>query len=64
VDGPEVADTLYENLFQSKDSTLTEPQQLYPDAMEAARALHIAVGKLRGKGVSFLRWVPFIHLGV
>jgi hypothetical protein len=65
VDGPEMADTFYENLFRGKeDSTVTDPNPLYPDTMEAARALHIAVGKLRGNGVPFMRWVPFIHYGV
>ena len=31
--------------------------------LEAARALHLAVTKLRSENVSFARWVPFIHLG-
>lgn len=34
-----------------------------PDITQAARALHLAVAKLRSEGVSFARWVPFIHLG-
>jgi hypothetical protein len=52
-DGPKVADTFYDNLFKEKKFTATE----------VARALHLAVAKLRSENVSFVRWVPFIHLG-
>jgi hypothetical protein len=55
-DGPVVADAFYEYLFRHGPST-------FPDTTEAARALHIAIAKLRSRGVSFMRWVPFIHLG-
>jgi hypothetical protein len=34
-----------------------------PDTTQAARALHFAVTKLRSENVSFVRLVPFIHLG-
>jgi hypothetical protein len=34
-----------------------------PDTTQAARALHLAVAKLRSKNAAFVRWVPFIHLG-
>ncbi|KDQ58370.1 hypothetical protein JAAARDRAFT_665956 [Jaapia argillacea MUCL 33604] len=60
-DGPEVADTFYSQLFSSEQPT--GASQLIPDTAEAARALHVAVGKLRAEGRSFTRWVPFIHLG-
>jgi hypothetical protein len=34
-----------------------------PDTTQAARALHIAIAKLRSENISFAHWVPFIHLG-
>jgi hypothetical protein len=60
VDGPEIMDTFYENLFRA-NPTSTDPTA---DTMQAARALHLAVSKLRAKGVPFIRWVPFVHLGL
>ncbi|KIM81373.1 hypothetical protein PILCRDRAFT_821454 [Piloderma croceum F 1598] len=54
-DGPDIADTFYEHLFASN-----APR---PDTTQAARALHHAVARLRSKKVSFLRWIPFVHLG-
>ena len=62
-DGPKVADTFYENLFPRKNSS-SDLQHAHPDTTEAARALHVSVAKLREEGVSFGRWVPFIHLGI
>ena len=59
-DGPKIADTFYENIFKWDDSSTTDSQ---PDISQAARALHLAVIKLRSENVSFARWVPFIHLG-
>lgn len=56
VDGPKIADTFYHNLFKRTASS-------GPDTSQAARALHIAVARLRSENVSFVRWVPFIHLG-
>jgi CHAT domain-containing protein len=56
-DASEVAGDVYEHLFK------TSP----PDPTRAAEALHLAVRNLRegsGGKLSFLRWVPFIHLGV
>ncbi|KAJ7832368.1 CHAT domain-containing protein [Mycena leptocephala] len=56
-DASEVAADVYEHLFK------TSP----PDPTRAAEALHLAVRNLRegsGGKLSFLRWVPFIHLGV
>jgi hypothetical protein len=61
MDGPEIADTFYESLFKYNNSTTTDTFR--PDTSQAARALHLAVAKLRAEGVSFARWVPFIHLG-
>ena len=54
-DAPLVADSVYAHLF--KDAN--------PDPAQAAKALHLAVHKLRNiQGKSFFSWVPFIHLGV
>lgn len=59
-DGPEIADAFYRYLFQTDDGNATR----VPDIMQAARALHLAVKKLREEKSSFKRWVPFIHFGV
>lgn len=59
IDGPKIADSFYENLF--KEHTLSSSSG--PDITQAARALHVAVAKLRSENASFIRWVPFIHLG-
>ena len=61
-DGPQIADGFYENLFGKNHSTTADPP--VPDCAEAARALHLAVTKLRTENVPFVRWVPFIHLGM
>ncbi|KAF7340399.1 hypothetical protein MVEN_01959400 [Mycena venus] len=55
-DAPQVASDVYEDLFK------TSP----PDMTQAAKALHLAVQKLRkGPGKkSFFHWVPFIHVGI
>jgi CHAT domain-containing protein len=55
-DAPQVASEVYEHLFKT----------LPPDTTQAAKALHLAVQKLRtGPGKkSFFQWVPFIHVGV
>ncbi|KAF8522391.1 CHAT domain-containing protein [Gautieria morchelliformis] len=60
-DGPKVADAFYKYLYRKKPSTIADMFQ--PDTREAAQALHVAVDKLRSEGVSFKRWVPFIHMG-
>jgi hypothetical protein len=62
-DGPKVADAFYETLFKEGTSTMVGGEDLGFDAACAAGALHLAVAKLRGDGVSFVHWVPFIHLG-
>jgi CHAT domain-containing protein len=54
-DAPFVADEVYAYLFKGQR----------PDPKRAAHALHHAVHKLRkDKGVPFLSWVPFIHVGI
>ncbi|KAF8509622.1 CHAT domain-containing protein [Gautieria morchelliformis] len=60
-DGPKVADAFYEYLYRKKPSAVAGTFQ--PDTREAAQALHVAIDKLRSEGVSFKRWVPFIHMG-
>lgn len=60
-DGPEIADDFYGHLFHSADTTSNSP--VFPNLTESARALHLAVGKLRLK-VPFVRWVPFVHYGL
>ncbi|KAF8469924.1 CHAT domain-containing protein [Gautieria morchelliformis] len=60
-DGPKVAEAFYEYLYRKKPSAVAGMFQ--PDTREAARALHVAIDKLRSEGVSFKRWVPFIHMG-
>jgi hypothetical protein len=57
-DGPKIADIFYETLFKGKDLTTN-----WPDPTQAAQALHLAVAKLQAQNASFVRWVPFIHLG-
>ena len=61
VDGPTITDTFYENLFKDYRFIMTNASG--PDTSQAARALHVAVTKLRSENASFVRWVPFIHLG-
>ncbi|KAJ7272379.1 CHAT domain-containing protein, partial [Mycena rebaudengoi] len=53
-DGPIVAETVYSHLLASGQR---------PRASEAAKALQLAVRKMRDAGVPYERWVPFIHLG-
>ncbi|KAF8815740.1 hypothetical protein BYT27DRAFT_7333814 [Phlegmacium glaucopus] len=58
-DGPTMADAFYEELFRG----LNGKPALEPDVTKSARALDVAVKKLRSRNVSFRRWVPFIHMG-
>ena len=58
VDGPKIADSFYKNLFKECATS-----QAGPDPAQAARALHLAVAKLRSDKVSFVSWIPFVHLG-
>ncbi|KAJ6471581.1 CHAT domain-containing protein [Mycena vitilis] len=53
-DAPHVASDVYEHLFRISP----------PDHTQAAEALHLAIQKLRQGTKSFLRWVPFVHMGV
>ena len=55
VDGPVIAETVYEELYPAGGA-------LDPDAVPYA--LDRAVRKLRAKGLSASRWAPYIHLGV
>ena len=54
-DAPVVADEVYQRLLSVEQ----------PDSTQAARALHHAVARLRRESseISFLSWVPFIHIG-
>ncbi|KAJ7262856.1 CHAT domain-containing protein [Mycena rebaudengoi] len=54
-DGPVVAETVYSHLLGSGH---------WPRASDVAKALQLAVRKLRDAGVPYERWVPFIHLGI
>ncbi|KAJ7077929.1 hypothetical protein C8R44DRAFT_598706, partial [Mycena epipterygia] len=61
-DGPKVADTFYEHLFKNCDPNSSPP--ILPDITGAAKAFNIAVARLREEpGVTFVRWVPFVHYG-
>ena len=52
---PTVANDVYAHLFKDRE----------PNSTKAAEALHHAIKNLQGKpGVSYLVWVPFIHMGV
>ena len=58
-DGPIVTESVYSQLFGNSLASKF-------DGARAAKALHIAVSGLRGQGkhVDFIRWVPFIHVGL
>lgn len=60
IDGPKIADEFYAHLFKGHEDGSA------PDTTEAARALHLAVKKLRSdcNNGSFMRWVPFVHYGL
>ena len=59
-DGPPIVDRFYRELFSGGPDGRPA---LKPDVTKSALALHLAVKKLRSQGVSFHRWVPFIHMG-
>ncbi|KAJ6609581.1 CHAT domain-containing protein [Mycena sp. CBHHK59/15] len=62
-DGPKIADTFYQHLFRNCD--VASDLHVLPDLTDAARALHLAVAKLReDPNVDFTRWVPFVHYGL
>ena len=54
-DAPRVTEDVYKSLFGDGK---------VPDSRQAAEALHHAIERLRDSGVSFLSWVPFIHVGL
>ena len=56
VDGPAVAQIVYEELFSAEAEVL--------DADVIPYALDLAVRKLRAKGLATSRWAPYVHLGV
>ncbi|KDR76437.1 hypothetical protein GALMADRAFT_445475 [Galerina marginata CBS 339.88] len=58
-DGPIIADTFYRELFKGLEGNPT----ILPDTSKSAEALAAATKELRGRGVPFKRWVPFIHMG-
>ncbi|KAJ6541045.1 CHAT domain-containing protein [Mycena vulgaris] len=55
-DGPVVAGTVYGHLFGKGGGI--------PQVIDVARALQLAVRKMRDAGIPYERWVPFIHMGV
>jgi hypothetical protein len=59
-DGPRVADEFYHHLYQTDEYNAN----YIPDITQSARALHLAIKKLRDQKRSFMCWVPFIHLGL
>ncbi|KAJ7120831.1 CHAT domain-containing protein [Mycena epipterygia] len=62
-DGPKVADAFYDHLFKNCDAVSNPP--ILPDLTKAAEALYFAVSKLRKEpGMTFKRWVPFVHYGL
>ena len=62
-DGPKIADTFYERLFKDCDANSSPP--ILPNITKAAEALHFAIAKRRKEpGMTFARWVPFVHYGL
>ncbi|KAJ7898373.1 TPR-like protein [Mycena leptocephala] len=62
-DGPRIANKFYEFLFKGCDPDSKPP--IVPDLIKSADALHYAVTNLRKEpGVTFKRWVPFVHYGL
>ena len=55
LDGPIVAKTVYEVLFQDGTEVL--------DLDAIPYALDLAVQKLRAKGLTASRWAPYVHIG-
>ena len=58
-----MADSFYSCLFDP-DAPNNKATPPHPDTTQAARALHLAIAKLRADKSTFKRWVPFIHLGL
>ena len=55
-DGPEIAQTVYEELFKDPDQKV--------DPKLVPYALDLAVRRLQEEGVHPSRWATYIHLGV
>ena len=55
VDGPIIAETVYEELY---------PVGAVLDPDVVPYALDRAVQKLRARGLSASRWAPYVHLGI
>ncbi|KAF8597684.1 hypothetical protein BDV93DRAFT_499441 [Ceratobasidium sp. AG-I] len=53
-DGPEIAGSMYAQLFREEGGGVGG----------SAKALWVAVGNLRKKGVSSIRWGSFVHIGL
>lgn len=63
LDGPKIADTFYQHLF--KDCDPNSKPAVLPDLTQAAKALHLAVAKLREEpDIPLRRWVAFVHYGL
>lgn len=56
MDGPAVAKSVYEALFQS-DGDLIDPEAI-------AYALDAAIRSLRERGIRPARWAPYVHIGI
>jgi hypothetical protein len=56
VDGPRIAKSLYENVFEGGSE--------YIDPDNIAYALDAAVRHLRHETGNPMRWAPYIHLGI
>lgn len=56
IDGPTVAQAVYEELYR------TGAEVLDPDTIPYA--LDLAVRKLQAKGLSASRWASYVHIGV
>ncbi|KAJ7245071.1 CHAT domain-containing protein [Mycena rebaudengoi] len=62
-DGPQIADEFYTQLFKGCNPNSNPP--IVPDLANSAKALHYAVIELRKcQGMTFRRWVPFVHYGL
>jgi len=69
-DGPTIADSFYRYLFSTPESAAKHTHRTPHDTTRSAHALHQAVSELRSSlhaeqaPSQFVRWVPFIHLGL
>jgi hypothetical protein len=55
-DGPEIARSIYSELFDGKSTLLSMDDVPY--------ALDTAVRKLRERGLPLSRWAPYVHFGL